>query len=769
MKPNFRSASRWCLTARLRWPAGLTNWLTFGVAVVGLTATGQAADWQLPDKAPMLTSWSKLVGPTNALPEYPRPQMVRKQWQNLNGLWDYSLTPAATTNPPTEFGARILVPYPYESALSGVAKGSIPEQRLWYRRTFKNPATAQEKVLLHFGAVNWDASVWVNGHAVGTHRGGYDGFTFDITEQLKSGANELVVGAWNPVKADVADAQVLGKQRLHPDGIFYTAASGIWQTVWLEAVPAAHVTDLKLTPDLASETLRIIVDGTAGTSVSVTALDSGRSVGKATGEVGKEFSLAIPSPKLWSPADPHLYGLKVELLQNGKPVDKVDSYFAMRSISLGKDEKGRTKMFLNGKFLFEVGPLDQGYWPDGTYTAPTDAALLSDIAAVKKFGWNTIRKHAKVEPDRWYYWTDRLGLLVWQDMPQMFGGRNGELTAGAKAQFELEWRRIIGEFYNHPSIIVWTTFNEGWGQHDTEEVVALTKKLDPSRLVNNASGWVDKNCGDIHDTHAYPGPGTKMPEEHRAAVNGEFGGVTMSVDAHRWTKNTFGYGSVLKASWLATKRYQDLMKAAYRMRDNYGTSAFIYTQLTDVEQEINGLITYDRAVEKLDLKIVRAANLGEFPPLPPNPNPEWVPTSEEAPIVWSYTTNQPAADWFSPAFDASGWKTGPAVFGHEISGVRTPWTGSDIWIRREFTVVDPIPAKLNLLIKHDEDAEVYINGVLAAKVTEYVGDYKTVPMNPAARDALKAGTNVFAVHCHNTIGGQGIDVGIIPPEKIARP
>ena len=314
----------------------------------------------------------------------------------------------------------------------------------------------------------------------------------------------------------------------------------------------------------------------------------------------------------------------------------------MRKVSLGKDDKGRNRLFLNNRFVFQVGVLDQGYWPDGLYTAPTDEALRFDLEAVKKLGFNLDRKHAKVEPERWYYWADKLGVLVWQDMPQMFG-KEDQLTEAAKAQFKMEWRRILAQLYNTPSIAVWTTFNEGWGQHDTPEIVALTKQLDPTRLVNDASGWTDKGVGDIHDTHAYPGPWCEPPEGSRASVNGEFGGITMSVVDHRWlaNKKVFGYGTVLKDNRMVTKRYQGLLKNAYRLRDERGMSAIVYTQLTDVEQEINGLLTCDRAVTKPNVDLITAANHGQFPALPPDPHPAPLPTSEDEPQTWHYTTANP--------------------------------------------------------------------------------------------------------------------------------
>ena len=736
----------------------VTALLALGTLVFALPAGAQT-----PSGGRLPTRWAKLVSPTNALTDYPRPQMTRLRWQSLNGSWDYSLTASDAAALPTVYDGKILVPFPYEAPLSGVGKASPATQRLWYRRTFTVPAawrTGGQRVLLHFGAVNWDSMVSVNGKAMGEHKGGYTGFDYDVTDALKPGTNELVVSAYNPMTVDNPDAQVIGKQRTHSGGIFYTGATGIWQSVWLEPVPAAHIAGLKITPDIDAKVLRLTVqtDGAAA-RVQVTATDGAATVAKAAGASGSEIDLPLPRPHLWSPTDPHLYGLRVSL--SGRGGDTVDSYFAMRKISLGKDAQGRTRPMLNNQFVFQVGALDQGYWPDGIYTAPTDDALKSDIATAKTLGFNLLRKHAKVEPERWYYWTDKLGMLVWQDMPQAFGNLND----AAKAQWLAEWKSEIAQFSNHPSIIVWTTFNEGWGQHDTEQIVSLTKQLDPTRLVNNASGWTDKGVGDLHDTHAYPGPWSDMPEPTRAAVNGEFGGVTMRVDDHTlFQGKVMGYGATLSSGWKTTKRYQELLRNAYGIEESRGTSAVVYTQLTDVEQELNGLLTYDRAVTKVDPAIVAAANGGRFLPLPPDPSPntDLVPTSEDEPHTWSYTTAKPADDWPQTAFDASSWKTGPAPFGHDAPNVRTAWTDTpgDIWMRREVTLPADIPAKLAVLARHDEDVEVYINGVIAASEAGYNGEYVHLPMSDAARAALHPGKNLIAVHCHQTIGGQVIDVGI---------
>lgn len=715
-----------------------------------------------PAPGPLMTKWAKDVQPDKPLPEYPRPQLVRKNWQNLNGLWKYSLTEKSATTVPAKFEDQILVPFPYESSLSGVGKPCIPDQRLWYKRSFTVPAEwSGQRVVLHFGAVTYHTTVIVNGKPVGEHTGGYNAFQFDITDQLKAGENELVVSAWNPVEADSADAQVLGKQRKKPSGIFYTAATGIWQTVWLEPVPQVAITDLKITPSIDDKSVKISVNTKGQSKVTITVLDGNTVVTKAQGAGNSEISIPVPEAKLWSPETPHLYDLQVTATDGGKSTDTVGSYFAMRKISLGKDEKGQNRIFLNNKFVFQRGVLDQGYWPDGIYTAPTDEALRYDLEVTKQLGFNMSRKHAKVEPERWYYWADKLGVLVWQDMPQMFGkGKENELSKAAKQQFEIEWREEMAQFHNHPSIVVWTTFNEGWGQHDTESVVAMTKAIDPSRLVNNASGWTDKNVGDIHDTHAYPTPHCELPSPTRASVCGEYGGLGMRVDGHMWSKGAWGYQGVYATAYPLTKKYQQLQQVAWKLEQERGMSGFVYTQLTDVEEESNGLLTYDRAIIKPDIAIVTAANEGKFLPLPPNPNPDILATATEEPGPWNYTFEKPADTWNAANFDASGWKSGNGVFGKDISNIGTPWTTSDIYIRREFTLPDVIPAKLVLNVLHDEDAEIYINGVLAAKVEKFVGTYVPVAVSEAAMKALKPGKNIIAAHCHQTIGGQGLDIGI---------
>jgi hypothetical protein len=495
------------------------------------------------------------------------------------------------------------VPFPVESKLSGLNRH---EDRMWYRRTFTVPRSWHgERLLLHFDAVDWQATVYVNGHELTTHKGGYDRFTVDATDALKRhGPQELVVGVYDPTDAG---GQALGKQRLNPSGIFYTPVSGIWQTVWMEPVAAAHVERLDLTPDVAGQALRVTVHASSGATAVVTARDGHRTVGTITGPANTELRLPVPHPKLWSPDHPFLYDLDVRLKHGG---DEVRSYFGMRTIAIA-DVGGRKRMLLNGKPLFHMGPLDQGFWPDGIYTAPTDDALRYDLEQEKALGFNAVRKHTKVEPDRWYYWADKLGLLVWQDMPAMPNGRVP--SPAARTQFEIELRRMVDQHFSVPSIVMWVPFNEGWGQYDQARIADEVKSWDPSRLVDNMSGInccgaEDGGNGDVMDYHIYPGPGTPgAPTADRASVLGEYGGLGLPVLGHTWAGGGWGYAVEPDAATL-TKDYVAMSQRLRQLQSCEGLSAAIYTQTTDVETELNGLMTYDRAVTKPDVAQVRAAN-----------------------------------------------------------------------------------------------------------------------------------------------------------------
>jgi hypothetical protein len=740
------------------------------------------ADWQ-PAKGPLMTRWAKDVSPDKVHPEYPRPQLVRKDWKNLNGLWQLAFARDGE-DPPfgKELGERILVPFPVESALSGVMKRA---ERLWYRRTFTVPKEwAGKRTLLHFGAVDWEANVWVNGKKLGTHKGGYDPFTFDVTDALKKeGEQELIVGVFDPTDAGT---QPRGKQVRKPGGIYYTPTTGIWQTVWLEPVNDSYVESLKIVPDVDNNqvSIQVNVQGPADKWDVAYAIDLPGDAGKpgvivasSAPGVNQPFQVKLPDAaknKLWTPETPFLFGLRVNLVPKGGNVkdarDTVESYFGMRKIAVGKDDRGVTRLLLNGKFVFQVGPLDQGFWPDGLYTAPTDEALKFDVEITKKLGFNCTRKHVKVEPARWYYWCDKLGLIVWQDMPS--GDRSvargkGEITRTPESarQYELELRRLVDGLHNHPCIVMWVVFNEGWGQFDTMRITEWTKKHDPSRLVDCASGWNDFPTGDVHDIHVYPGPGAPNPEPTRAAVLGEFGGLGLPVDGHTWEKKTWGYRSTKDKEDL-TRKYERLLRGVWGLKDQNGLSAAIYTQITDVETEANGLLTYDRAIIKPDLERVAAANKGDFARAPVIQ--EIVPTSREKAQTWRYTFAKPGEGWYKPGFDDSGWKEGSGGFGTKGTPgavVRTEWKTDDVWLRRTVTLPEAPLGELALLLHHDEDAEVYVNGVLAAKVNGYVSDYEEVPLSDEARAALKPGKNVIAVHCHQTTGGQYVDVGLVSIKK----
>jgi hypothetical protein len=751
------------------------------VWIPALAQAQPAAEWQ-PAQGPLMTRWAKDVSPDKVHPEYPRPQMVRKNWTNLNGLWDYAVA-AEDAGRPETFSGRILVPFPIESALSGVMKRVGPKERLWYRRGLDvRPPAEGGRVLLHFGAVDWQCDVFVNGKSVGSHTGGYDPFSFDITDALAAGKrlHELVVAVKDPSDANW---QPRGKQVNEPKGIWYTPTTGIWQTVWLEEVPKASIAALSITPDLDQGEVRIRVTGrgtTADSTVSVMAQVKDIDITSATakvGKVGEEIVIKVPDPQPWTPENPHLYNLSVVLEENN---DVVTSYFAMRKISLGPDEHGVTRMLLNGKPVFQYGPLDQGFWPDGLYTAPTDDALLYDLEMTKKLGFNMVRKHVKVEPARWYYHCDRMGLLVWQDMPSgdrhapwdPVGGHNGEeikRTPESAENFRQEWKAIIDALRNHPSIVVWVPFNEAWGQFDTVDVTKWTMEYDPTRLVNCASGGNDFPVGHILDIHRYPGPAIPKLEKERAVVLGEFGGLGLPLEGHTWqAKDNWGYRSFKTKEELAAA-YRQLIYKLHPMIGQ-GLSAAIYTQTTDVEVEVNGLLTYDREVLKVDLDETAALHRKLY--LPPPQVVVVVPTSQQAAQEWRYTTTKPADGWEQAGFDDASWKTAPGGFGEPStpgSKVRTDWKSPDIWLRR----IVKLPAIAEgtsanghgyaLAIHHDEDSEIYLNGKLLAAVKGYTTDYAIVPVDEKALAAAwkEGADNVIAIHCHQTGGGQYIDVGLV--------
>ncbi len=564
------------------------------------------------------TEWADKVDPQNVLPEYPRPIMERPQWLNLNGLWDYAITKKDAPLPKT-FDGKILVPFAIESSLSGVGKTVKADQSLWYERKFQIPEDWKGKnVLLNFGAVDWKAEVFVNGNKIGEHTGGYTPFSFNITKNLKDGENSLAVRVWD----STGNGLPRGKQIENPRGIFYTSVSGIWQTVWLEPVSASHISGLKITPDLDSSSFDIKVDSDdKSATATIKVLDNGKVVAQTTAAANKTANIPVKNPKLWWPKSPFLYDLEITLSnKGGEQVDSVKSYAAMRKFSIAKHGRfGGVDFTLNNKKFFTFGPLDQGWWPDGLYTAPTDEALKFDIQRTKDLGFNSIRKHVKVEPARWYTHCDRLGMVVWQDMPSMFGEGDGwqprgffqgeERTVSKKFEetYRKEWKEIMESLHSYPCIAIWVPFNEAWGQFKTKEITEWTKSMDPSRLVNSASGGNYFDCGDIVDSHDYGNPIMYMFNNQKVNVVGEYGGIGCAVDGHLWVKDkNWGYGK-MRSQEEVTKRFVELTNRFIDMT-KYGCFGAIYTQTTDVEIEVNGLFTYDRKVLKVDEEKVREVN-----------------------------------------------------------------------------------------------------------------------------------------------------------------
>ncbi|WP_330469055.1 PA14 domain-containing protein [Streptomyces longwoodensis] len=561
------------------------------------------------------TPWAKDVSADNALPEYPRPQLTRKNWQNLNGTWQFQATAEDAALPIGKLTGKILVPYPMESGLSGVAR-----HHDWslYQRTFSVPhgwkVRSGNRLRLNFGAVDHETWIYVNGKQVAHHVGGYEEFSADVTDALsRRGQQTLLV----KVKDTTDDKYAVGKQSANPSGIWYTPTSGIWQTVWMEPVPEASVDSLVLTPDLTDNSLAVTVRPTATTpssaKVTVTAYAGKRRVGSVTGRAGAALRLPVGKPHLWSPDDPYLYDLKVTLDGGRAGKDRVGSYFGMRSIKVAP-VGGVNKILLNGKPTFVMSTLDQGFWPDGLYTAPTDEALKSDLVEHKKLGFNAVRKHIKVEPARWYYWADRLGLMVWQDMPS-------RMTAAAGTPETQTWidqaHEIVDQHLSTPSIVMWTIMNEGWGEWSkaaTGELADAVKKQDPSRLVDAHSGVNccaskgDSGLGDVIDWHDYHGPANPAPDATRASVDGEHGGYSYVVPGHiLGTAGGQDYGDAATSTEELTKAYVENTRKLIQ-RASCGLSGSVYTQITDVEGELNGLLTYDRRVVKVLPGPVREVN-----------------------------------------------------------------------------------------------------------------------------------------------------------------
>ncbi len=576
------------------------------------------AQWK-PQGDKIKTKWAEQVDPKKPLPEYPRPIMERGQWKNLNGLWNYSIQEFGKVAP-SKYDGQILVPFAAESSLSGVMKEVGSKNELWYETNFSIESGWNGKnILLHFGAVDWKTEVFINDVKVGSHTGGYTPFSFDITPFIKKGSTQkLVVKVWDPSNDG---PQPRGKQVKNPEGIWYTPVTGIWQTVWIEPVNAKNITSLHTTPDIDHNTVSIKADvkgAETGDLVEISVLDNGKEIAKEKSVVGESNDIVLNAPKLWSPENPFLYQTKIRLISKNKVVDEVKSYFAMRKISSKRDENGIMRMQLNNKDYFQFGPLDQGWWPDGLYTAPTDEALKYDIVKTKELGFNMIRKHVKVEPERWYTYCDQLGVLVWQDMPsgddqpiwqnrKYFDGTELQRSPKSEEIYRKEWKEIMDHLYSYPSIVVWVPFNEAWGQFKTVEITEWTKNHDPSRLTNSASGGNHFQTGDILDLHNYPGPEMYLYDARRVTVLGEYGGIGLPLEGHLWRANdNWGYIKFKNVEEVTAEyiKYAETLRKYVKT----GFSAAVYTQTTDVEGEVNGFMTYDRKVDKMDFKAVNKIN-----------------------------------------------------------------------------------------------------------------------------------------------------------------
>ena len=673
------------------------------------------------------TPFAENVSPDNALPEHPRPQMVRQHWQNLNGLWDYALEPIGNTSAPDVWQGQILVPFAIDAPLSGIMEILRPNQRLWYRRNITVPdAWADKRVLLHFQASDWETSVYVNGEKAGQHRGGYDPFTFDITDHLTDSANELIVSCWD---ATEQQAQALGKQIMpeNRQGFRYQPTGGIWQTVWLEAVPEQSIRTLRLTPDIDAEKIDITVSGERleNCQIQTIAYDGNQQIAETIGQADHTISLDIPNPKLWHPDHPFLYDLKVKVQYNGETIDTIDSYFGMRKIAIGEDENGIKRFLLNGKPIFQLGPLDQGYWPDGILTPPSDEAILFDLQYLKQIACNMVRVHVKTHPDRWYYHCDRLGLLVWQDMVCMpkFGQ---SVTPEAAQQWQTEFDNIMDWLHNHPSVVQWIIFNEGWGQHDTERLTDHVAQRDPSRLVTSASGWADMGTGDICDIHDYtfyPATARQQSANDRIVLLGEAGGFNLCIPGHTWydheepSEHIDHINDIIRPTYPTPQAMEDDYRFwVENLRAMVGLTplnGIVYTQITDVEHELNGWLTYDRKISKIDPDELGKihATLWDPPQFETiiGPDTEWRYSTGDVSTLPAIHTSPRAnlpncsGDWCQTRFDDSSWNAGKGPYGTA--------EGTPIYLR---TTIDlnRHPDKPLFYVTSSADCQIFINGQL---------------------------------------------------------
>lgn len=744
---------------------------------------------------PMLTEWGAKVTPENVWRNHPRPQMERAEWTNLCGLWDYAICDV-TNGIPDKWDGEILVPFAAGSSLSGVTRYPGHTNCLWYARTVAVHPQKGTRTLLHIDGSDFRTQVFVNGVEATDvpHESAQLAFTCDITDFVTNGSNRLVLQVWDPMGGNALRGYSSGKQALWKDPCFYTASTGIWAPVWMETVPETHLTGYRATPNLDAGTVDVLLEGAGDikrSAARVEVLDGEKVVASATvSEWGKPVTLKLPAPvKPWSPETPHLYDLRLVL---GK--DEVKGYFGLRKFEVKQDTQGVLRFFLNNQVYFTIGTLDQGWWPDGLLTPPSDGAMAFDILALKKMGFNMMRKHIKVEPMRYYYLCDKLGILVLQDMPSGGGDINGRY-----GRYRAEWKGVIDQLYNVPSIVMWIPYNERWGQPkaaQTSWTLKWTKRYDPSRVIDGPSGWSDYEGGfvksvdgkgtltptqhlpegvpesaEVIDFHDYPGPKMLPVNSHRATFIGEFGGLGFKTVGHVWYPDARGWGYGGTGKDVTVKPVEDkyfalMERLAVLARE--GLAGSVYTQTTDIEQEINGLLTYDRRVFKFDIarlkaahdKVCAAAQRGAlFKTL------KTTLIARRAPNAWRYTFAEPPADWMKPDFDDAAWKTSSGGFGNkdmrENAVVATEWLTKNLWLRTTFDCADVQIEDVVAHIYHDEDAEIYLNGTRLCTLTGYNRDYEAVPLDAEKfRTIVKPRGNVLAVHVVQTIGGQYFDMDL---------
>ncbi|OYX26655.1 MAG: hypothetical protein B7Z06_05285 [Flavobacteriales bacterium 32-35-8] len=733
-------------------------------------------------KFSMKTKWSENINENNVWDVYPRPQLKRDNWVNLNGLWEYAIRDLSDEFP-DQFDGNILVPFAIESELSRVKKMVGENKNLWYKREVKiGKLNTNERIHLNFGAVDWEAILYINKRFVGAHKGGFTSFSFDITDYLdKDVENEIMVKVWDPTDSDT---QPRGKQSLTPNGIWYTPVTGIWQTVWLEKTNSNYIKQLKNTPNIDDSSLVVKVNTnkiSEALTLEATIVDKNgnnvkkKSIPLSLGSTGSALEIEVPDAQLWSPENPHLYNLIIQLKNSkGELVDNVESYFGMRKISIGKDGNNYTRIFLNNKPFFQFGLLDQGWWPDGLYTAPSFEAMIWDVDKTLEMGFNVIRKHVKTEPASYYYECDKKGVLVWQDMPngnylndlriEAWDTEDAKRTSNSSFQFETELKEMMDQLHSFPSIVVWVPLNEGWGQYDTKRIADWVSSYDPSRLNDTPSGWADRGVGDLIDVHIYPGPGMEYSEENRASVIGEFGGLGLTVKDHLWwDKRNWGYLTYSSKSEFEN-RFEELINDLVALK-SFGLSAAIYTQTTDVEGEVNGLITYDRKVVKMSPE--KLNNI--IQPLYKEANNVKVilEDSEHHPKSWMINDEgNDTKNWFLNIDEKGRWQEKKAPFA-SYDNFFLP-KGSH-WIAEKalklYNVFDLNEVPQNISLRYYLDKakmKVFINGNLIA-TEEFQGGRKRhyrIKFIEKAKKFLKKGKNIIAIELESSQKDSAFDIGI---------